>query len=928
MAMKAQQLFQDVENISQMIMVCEVHCAAEKKFLGNELDWYAILKVEVTADEAAIKKQYRKFALGLHPDKNKFPGAEAAFKLIGDAQRILLDQGKRSTHDMKRRVAVTRPAPAAAAGRQPQKPSSYPYVAVQNNFSGNFPGMNSQQQKPQPTQTGSINGRATFWTKCPYCTVKYQYYTEILHRTLQCQNCKKTFVAYASGAVQPESTMSQPKFPQQRVVLNPGALKVDQGSQPNISAGNAKAAFPPNAARTSEVRTEKVNGKKGRKQTVESSDSYDSDSSTEPEEDDMMLDDDADGLAGKKFDSQIKENLRRSGRRKQNVSYKENLSDEDDMVSPAKKAKSANVETEEVPKEDKSKFNNQSGLAGEVKEDKKAMEHGEGTSFGASSPNGMKKFGNGFDKERAKMDNHKTTVEAFADGATKNAKPDDDNSLPGEETTEPLLYNYADSEFYDFEKDKKEGCFSAGQIWAMYDTLDAMPRFYAQIRKVFSSGFKLRITWLEPDPDDDDEVKWVSEGLPVSCGNFRHGESENTEDRLMFSHKILWEKGISRNTFKIFPRKGETWAIFKDWNIKWKSNSDQKFKYEFVEILSEYAEGLGIRVAYLTKVKGFVSVFCKDGVGTRTSLIPCHELLRFSHRVPSSVLTGQEREGVPKGSFELDPACLPAHPEETVAAKDLKVENNGRDVNSSCSSSSENVMPTMGSKDALEIPETEFYNFDADKSPEKFDVGQIWALYSDEDGLPKYYGEIKKVQFKPFFEVRLKWLAFRPPHLVIQWLDRSMPTTCGTFKVNNKKGAASYTSTDTFSHKLNAKPTGTKDVYDILPRKGEIWALYRNWSPHIKCSDLENWEYDIVQVVEETLWHRKVLLLERVDGFNSVFKPKVEGGSDVTMDIPCVEQIRFSHQIPSFQLTNERDGRLRGFWEVDTAAFPVHYFYS
>jgi curved DNA-binding protein CbpA len=29
-----------------------------------------------------IKKQYRKFALQLHPDKNKFSGAEAAFKLI------------------------------------------------------------------------------------------------------------------------------------------------------------------------------------------------------------------------------------------------------------------------------------------------------------------------------------------------------------------------------------------------------------------------------------------------------------------------------------------------------------------------------------------------------------------------------------------------------------------------------------------------------------------------------------------------------------------------------------------------------------------------------------------------------------------------------------------------------------------------------
>lgn len=37
----------------------------------------------------------------LHPDKNKFPGAEAAFKLIGEANMILSDKGKRSVYDLK-----------------------------------------------------------------------------------------------------------------------------------------------------------------------------------------------------------------------------------------------------------------------------------------------------------------------------------------------------------------------------------------------------------------------------------------------------------------------------------------------------------------------------------------------------------------------------------------------------------------------------------------------------------------------------------------------------------------------------------------------------------------------------------------------------------------------------------------------------------
>ncbi|XP_039116360.1 J domain-containing protein-like [Dioscorea cayenensis subsp. rotundata] len=101
LALKAQQLFPNIDNFVQMLTVCEVHCFPEVKFNGDP-DWYGILQVEPTADEALIKKQYRKLALLLHPDKNKFPGADAAFKLIGEANRTLSDQGKRSIHDLKR----------------------------------------------------------------------------------------------------------------------------------------------------------------------------------------------------------------------------------------------------------------------------------------------------------------------------------------------------------------------------------------------------------------------------------------------------------------------------------------------------------------------------------------------------------------------------------------------------------------------------------------------------------------------------------------------------------------------------------------------------------------------------------------------------------------------------------------------------------
>ncbi|KAK1383793.1 J domain-containing protein [Heracleum sosnowskyi] len=104
------------ENIAQLVSVCEVHCSAQTNRVASEKDWYAILQIGRIVDESTIKRQYRKLALLLHPDKNKVVGAEAAFKLIGEANAFLLDPEKKSLYDrrhraFKRNVVPRSPAP-------------------------------------------------------------------------------------------------------------------------------------------------------------------------------------------------------------------------------------------------------------------------------------------------------------------------------------------------------------------------------------------------------------------------------------------------------------------------------------------------------------------------------------------------------------------------------------------------------------------------------------------------------------------------------------------------------------------------------------------------------------------------------------------------------------------------------------------------
>ena len=66
----------------------------------SKRDYYEVLGVERGADEAALKKAYRRLAMKYHPDRNPDDKeAEEKFKEANEAYEVLSDAQKRGAYD-------------------------------------------------------------------------------------------------------------------------------------------------------------------------------------------------------------------------------------------------------------------------------------------------------------------------------------------------------------------------------------------------------------------------------------------------------------------------------------------------------------------------------------------------------------------------------------------------------------------------------------------------------------------------------------------------------------------------------------------------------------------------------------------------------------------------------------------------------------
>ncbi|KAJ1286878.1 hypothetical protein BS78_03G385800 [Paspalum vaginatum] len=220
------------------------------------------------------------------------------------------------------------------------------------------------------------------------------------------------------------------------------------------------------------------------------------------------------------------------------------------------------------------------------------------------------------------------------------------------------------------------------------------------------------------------------------------------------------------------------------------------------------------------------------------------------------------------------------------------------------------------------VPDADFYSF-GDHSESSFQSDQLWAMYDEEDGMPRYYALIRKVISTHPFKVKLAHLKandcneFRASN----WISYGYSKTCGEFQVGVSKHIDHV---NIFSHKVKSErdPGG---IIRIFPKKGDIWALYENWSPDWDefTPDDTLYKYELVEVLGSynPAEGVSVMPIVKVPGFVSVFKPL--HNTKKSRMIPKEEMLRFSHQVPFHVLTGEEAHNApKGCYELDPGSTP------
>ncbi|KAJ4761042.1 DNAJ heat shock N-terminal domain-containing protein [Rhynchospora pubera] len=839
MALKAKKLF-PLDNLSQFLAVCEVHCSAQ--LVDNGLcDWYRIIQVEPLSDEVMIRKQYHKLALLLHPDKNKIPGAEAAFKLVVEANNILSDQTQRMAYDLKRKHL------SSSMGQQQSTETN----SAQNSSSNfNRKNRSTPQQQPEPHQHPGF----TFWTECPRCMTRHQYYCNMFSHIVCCTRCFNNFMAFPLphlNSVHMDGGRNQPQQsePHQGYTFwakCPRCITWRQFYHNLLShivccthCFISHIAYPP-------PHLDPGHMDRGSNHPQQST------GIQQPQRSDFDQRRGNGEGAGETHAVRTSTPLRRSPCDMPDVMYN---GTEPGYSSPPKKAR---VEVKGV-RDGNSSANaantNTSAsthVEGEVKEQDREKEQVES--------NGLLEEIN-IDFKSSESDKGATSKKASVE---VKEVPDGNGSANAVSTnTSASFLVEREVKYKDKVKEKEQ---MEPSVLLKENNTASKPSGSAEEKGKIYRKARVDVNGVR---DSDNSTNATNTNTSASThveGVVKEQDREREKER-----EQVEPSGLLNENDTAFKINGST--------------EEDSARVEVNGVPD------GNRSANATNSNTSASIYV-EGDG------------KDQYRE-----TEKEREKVePSGSVEDKGAASEAG---NIRTKMMRCESPQPNADAEC---------------LYEYPDAEFFNFDMCRTCNKFQEGNIWALYSDLDTYPKYYGLICKVEHEPF-NVHINWLKACPKSVVERaWLGENLPISCGKFRVTTQN--TTYDKPDYFSHMVSARQHVRGNYYDILPGVGEIWAVYKSWSAGWTVHDFRTCKFDIVEIRELRANSTVVWPLSHVPGFKSVFMPEqVDGTGSCTWEVPESEYIMFSHKIPCIRLTEECGGNLRGFWELDPASVPYTFLY-
>jgi len=142
----------------------------------------------------------------------------------------------------------------------------------------------------------------------------------------------------------------------------------------------------------------------------------------------------------------------------------------------------------------------------------------------------------------------------------------------------------------------------------------------------------------------------------------------------------------------------------------------------------------------------------------------------------------------------------------------------------------------------LVLPDSDFHDFHVESTKFGFKKNQIWAIFDETDGMPRFYCRVQEANRDPFM-VDGTWLhPVHPFKDTFHWLnERNLSISCGEFEVGDE---VYFDSIINFSHVMT--PYICKKGYGIYPKSPEVWAIYRDYD--IRNTNIKRWKNITISV--------------------------------------------------------------------------------